>query len=118
MGIRSIRELICGTLEEDYSEMFENKVAMVGGSSSTCTKVSVACLVSDDQVQRLLLHSRIHGKGDRIADEPKEGDMGNNDGVCERNSEHRNRKGSHQIAAKNYDPNDIAQLLHQGGLGG
>ena len=118
MGIRSIRELICGTLEEDYSEMFENKVGMVGGSGSTCTKVSVACLVSDDQVQRLLLHSRIHGKGGRSADEPKEDDMGNNDGVCERNSEQGNRNGSHQIAAKNYDPNDIAQLLHQGGFGG
>lgn len=49
MGRRSVRELICGSLQEEYTGMFEIK--SVGMDSM---KVNVACLVSQDGVQRLL----------------------------------------------------------------
>jgi hypothetical protein len=50
MGRRSVRELICGSLQEEYSSMFE----MRGCNGGNGVKVNVACLVSEDAVQRLL----------------------------------------------------------------
>mmetsp|Transcript_14077 Transcript_14077/g.21086 ORF Transcript_14077/g.21086 Transcript_14077/m.21086 type:complete len:368 (-) Transcript_14077:459-1562(-) len=50
MGRRSVRELICGSLQEEYSSMFELR----GCNGGNGVKVNVACLVSEDAVQRLL----------------------------------------------------------------
>jgi hypothetical protein len=48
MGRRCVREIICGTLEEEYASMFELRV------TGNDVKVNLACLVSNDAIQRLL----------------------------------------------------------------
>ncbi len=58
MGRRSVRELICGSLQEEYLEMFERKsVAMES------TKVSIACLLSESGAQKLVSSTKLKDSG-------------------------------------------------------